>query len=114
MKGGAGNDFYYISDADDEVIEAGGKGKDTVYANATYALAAGQEIEVLSLQGIGSLSGTGNEFANTIIAARATTSMSWTPSETRSRSWPGRAPATGSIPSWPTTRSGRTWRISSS
>jgi Ca2+-binding RTX toxin-like protein len=67
MKGGSGNDFYYISDADDEVIEAAGKGKDTVYANASYALAAGQEIEVLSLQGITSLSGTGNELANTII-----------------------------------------------
>jgi Ca2+-binding RTX toxin-like protein len=67
MKGGAGNDFYYISDADDEVIEAAGKGKDTVYASASYALAAGQEIEVLSLQGIASLSGTGNALANTII-----------------------------------------------
>ena len=49
------------------MIEIAGEGKDTVYASADYKLAAGQEIEVLSLQGIAALSGTGNEFANIII-----------------------------------------------
>jgi trimeric autotransporter adhesin len=67
MNGEAGNDFYYVGSAGDQVIEAAGEGKDTVYASASYQLAAGQEIEVLSLQGITALSGTGNEFANIII-----------------------------------------------
>ena len=67
MKGELGNDFYYVGSAGDQVIEAIGEGKDTVFASANYQLTAGQEIEVLSLQGIAGLSGTGNEFANTII-----------------------------------------------
>ena len=67
MKGQSGNDFYYVGDADDAVIEAAGEGKDTVFASANYVLVAGQEIEILSLQGIAALSGTGNEFANIII-----------------------------------------------
>jgi Ca2+-binding RTX toxin-like protein len=67
MKGELGNDFYYVGSAGDQVIEAASEGKDTVFASADYKLAAGQEIEVLSLQGIAGLTGTGNEFANSII-----------------------------------------------
>ena len=51
----------------DQLFEEIGKGKDTAIAFATYALAAGQEIETLTLQiGFGAIDGTGNEFANTI------------------------------------------------
>ena len=67
MGGDLGNDFYYVGSAGDQVIEIAGEGKDTVFASANYKLAAGQEIEVLSLQGIAGLSGTGNELANIII-----------------------------------------------
>jgi Ca2+-binding RTX toxin-like protein len=66
LKGGAGNDTYAVNPGD-QLFEEIGKGKDTAVAFATYALAAGQEIETLTLQiGFGAIDGTGNEFANTI------------------------------------------------
>ena len=66
VKGGKGNDFYFVESASDLVFEAAGEGKDTVLASGNFTLTAGQEIEVLKLDlGVGS--GTGNEFANTII-----------------------------------------------
>ena len=46
--------------------EATGEGKDTVNTNVDYELAAGQEIEVLVLNGIGDIDGTGNDFDNLI------------------------------------------------
>jgi trimeric autotransporter adhesin len=66
LKGGAGNDTYFVDSADDQVFEDVGKGKDTVFAAVSYILAAGQEVEILTLQGSADLDGKGNEFANTI------------------------------------------------
>jgi Ca2+-binding RTX toxin-like protein len=66
LKGGDGNDIYFLDSTDDQVFEDVGKGKDTVFALADYILAAGQEIEILTLQGSADLDGKGNEFANTI------------------------------------------------
>ena len=64
--GGLGNDTYFIDDSADEVQEIAGQGKDTVLATADYTLAAGQEIEVLTLDGTDKIDGAGNELANTI------------------------------------------------
>ena len=63
---GKGNDTYLLDSTDDQVFDEIGKGKDTVLAAASYTLAGGQEIEVLSLQGSGDFKGFGNEFANVL------------------------------------------------
>ena len=63
--GEIGNDTYIVNQLNDAVDEETGKGKDTVLAMVSYALAALQEVEVLTLQN-GAIDGTGNEFANTI------------------------------------------------
>ena len=68
MAGGAGNDTYYVDNPGDVVTEAAGGGTDTVYANVSYALRAGSEIEFLRANaGATGLSLTGNEFNNTIV-----------------------------------------------
>ncbi|SFK46845.1 beta strand repeat-containing protein [Methylorubrum salsuginis] len=70
MAGLGGDDTYAIDDAGDRVLEGKGQGKDTVLASATYALIAGQEVEVLQLAkgtATRALNLTGNEFANTLI-----------------------------------------------
>jgi Ca2+-binding RTX toxin-like protein len=48
MGGGTGNDTYWVNDADDEVIESGGQGIDTVLTSASYALAEGVDVENLA------------------------------------------------------------------
>src|SRR5436190_5866993 len=48
MAGFGGNDVYVVDSADDYVAEAAGGGRDVVYAKVSYALGAGQEIEILS------------------------------------------------------------------
>ena len=70
MTGYAGDDRYFVDDAGDRVIEGLNGGADTVYANVSYTLAAGQHIETLatfSSTGTAALNLTGNDFANTII-----------------------------------------------
>ncbi|WP_275788387.1 beta strand repeat-containing protein [Pararhizobium gei] len=70
MRGMGGNDVYRVTEAGDTVFEAAGGGSDTVVATLSYALAAGQEIEVLRLAvatGSAALNLTGNAFANTLL-----------------------------------------------
>jgi Ca2+-binding RTX toxin-like protein len=70
MIGGAGNDFYFVDNAADSVIEAVNGGNDTVQTTVSYALASGQEIETLetnSVAGTAAINLSGNAFANTII-----------------------------------------------
>ncbi|HYE46484.1 MAG TPA: calcium-binding protein [Caulobacter sp.] len=64
MEGGAGDDIYYVDDAGDVVIEAGGEGADQVRATVTVTLAA--NVESLVLEGAGNIGGTGNSLANTL------------------------------------------------
>jgi Ca2+-binding RTX toxin-like protein len=66
MSGGAGNDTYYVDNAGDKVIEANGKGADTVYSSVSFAL-GGQYIEKLILTGAGNINATGNSQANILI-----------------------------------------------
>jgi Ca2+-binding RTX toxin-like protein len=70
MLGGSGDDTYLVDDAADVVTEEVGQGTlDQVQTSATYALAAGSEVEVLETTfqaGTTALDLVGNEFNNTI------------------------------------------------
>ncbi|MHC2018758.1 calcium-binding protein [Methylobacterium sp. CM6247] len=68
MRGGAGNDVYYVDNAKDQVSEAASQGNDKVISGVSYALAAGQAIETLqAATGKASITLTGNEKANALI-----------------------------------------------
>ena len=74
MRGGHGNDFFYIDNVGDVAIEAAGEGRDTIYAGVDFTLAAGQEIEVLRAWAgtpgaMAGLSLTGNASDNTIVGS---------------------------------------------
>lgn len=66
LQGGKGNDVYYVYSISDQVLENAGEGKDTIFAYGSYKLAAGEEIEVLTLLGANKLNALGNELANVI------------------------------------------------
>jgi Ca2+-binding RTX toxin-like protein len=62
MKGGLGNDTYYVSRATDKVVELGGQGNDTVKAAQSVTL--GQYVENVELFGSANASATGNSWHN--------------------------------------------------
>ena len=64
--GGAGNDTYYVDDAQDVVIEADGGGFDEVFSSISFSLVV-QFVEKLVLTGTAGLSGTGNGLNNVLI-----------------------------------------------
>ena len=68
--GGDGNDTYIIDNAGDTVVEAVGKGTDTIQSSVTIDLTAtgfsGQEIENVMLTGTAALNATGNGLDNTL------------------------------------------------
>ena len=69
MIGGNGNDTYWVDSMDDYVKEAVGGGFDTVLADNSFRLTAGQEIERLfarNATATWSMTLTGNEFDNAI------------------------------------------------
>ena len=69
MLGGAGNDAYVVENGGDVVTEFVGEGVDTVYTTIGYALAAGSEVEVLTVYDratTGTLSLYGNAVGQTI------------------------------------------------
>ena len=66
MSAGAGNDTYIVDDAGDNVIEAQNAGNDTVISSINYVLAAGNNVENLTLGGTADLNGTGNELDNVL------------------------------------------------
>jgi cysteinyl-tRNA synthetase len=66
MQGGAGNDSYRVDHAGDQVAEAAGGGKDTVWASVDYTLAAGAQDEVLRAQNATGLRLVGNAYSRTL------------------------------------------------
>ncbi|HJT13140.1 MAG TPA: hypothetical protein VJ790_11030 [Dongiaceae bacterium] len=66
LSGGIGDDFYLIDDAADVVIEAAGKGKDTVQSSVTFNFNDSVEIETVILNSGSSIGSIGNNFANAI------------------------------------------------
>ena len=65
MTGGKGNDTYFVTSGDTVIEDTLEGGLDWVISNQDYIL--GENIEYLILDGAGSISGTGNAGANTII-----------------------------------------------
>jgi uncharacterized protein len=69
MLGGNDNDSYF-AESSDLVVEYVGGGDDTVYAQSDFQLAAGSEIETLTIEatfGASNFNLFGNEFANAIV-----------------------------------------------
>jgi Ca2+-binding RTX toxin-like protein len=74
LNGGAGNDTYFVDDAADVVIEAAGKGKDTVRSSVTFKFNDSVEIETVILDSAGAIGSIGNNFANVITMTGSGTS----------------------------------------
>jgi len=69
LVGWAGNDWFYVDNAADKVLEAVSEGSDRLFASVSYTLAAGVEIELISTTqhgGTAPINLTGNALANTI------------------------------------------------
>ncbi len=69
MVGRLGDDWFYVDNAGDSVVEGVGQGTDRVFASASWTLSAGAEVETLSTDfhsGTGAINLTGNELANLI------------------------------------------------
>jgi Ca2+-binding RTX toxin-like protein len=65
LTGGTGNDWYWIDNASDSVIELANEGTDKVYTTISYTLT--DNVEDLALQETAaSINGTGNSLNNTI------------------------------------------------
>jgi Ca2+-binding RTX toxin-like protein len=74
MFGGAGNDTYIVDNTADNVIEDADNGTDSVLASVSYSLSA--NVENLTLVGVSSIAGTGNELANVLTANDAGNTLS--------------------------------------
>ncbi len=69
LVGNAGNDFFFIDNGNDRVSEAAGGGNDRVFSSVSYALGAGQSVELMTTDwhlGTDAINLTGNELANSI------------------------------------------------
>ncbi|WP_442581602.1 hypothetical protein ACSBOB_06315 [Mesorhizobium sp. ASY16-5R] len=75
MYGYGGNDIYYVDNAGDKVFESVGKGFDRVLTTVHYVLAAGTEIEILTVAKSTSTSTInliGNEFGQRVAGGAGT------------------------------------------
>jgi Ca2+-binding RTX toxin-like protein len=77
MVGGAGNDVYYVDSATDVVVEAAGRGSDTLYVGvSSFALTSTTEIENIIVQAeAGAATITGSDTNNWITANNAGDSL---------------------------------------
>jgi|GEM_PF-874962 len=74
MIGGAGGNYFIVDNAGDSVIEAAGRGMDTLKAFVDYSLTS--NVEVLILGGRNAINGTGNAANNTLLGNSAQNSLS--------------------------------------
>ncbi|WP_443018532.1 calcium-binding protein [Sphingobium sp. Leaf26] len=75
MSGGRGNDIYYVDNAGDVVIETiSTAGSDTIFTSVSYSLTG--YIETLTLTSTANLSGTGNDYGQTINGNSGNNSLS--------------------------------------
>jgi Ca2+-binding RTX toxin-like protein len=65
LAGGDGNDYYFVDNVGDVVVEFANEGTDTVVVNFDYTL--GDNVENLKLTGPRGIDGTGNKLNNYII-----------------------------------------------
>ena len=66
MRGGTGNDTYYVDNIGDQITEIDGAGTDRIRSFIDFDLANAEHVENLELLGSGNLNGTGNNSANII------------------------------------------------
>jgi Ca2+-binding RTX toxin-like protein len=70
MNGLTGDDWFYVDNASDVVIEASGGGTDRIFTSVNYAISAGRHIELMTTTnnaGTGAISLTGNELVNSLV-----------------------------------------------
>ena len=70
MAGMGGDDMYFVNSSLDQVIETAGQGADRVFAGASYTLATGADVEMLTTDfnaGTAAINLTGNGIANVIV-----------------------------------------------
>src|SRR5688572_9719644 len=65
MRGGTGDDTYFVDTRSDKVIEAAREGKDVVKATSGFTLSS--SVENLVLLETANVSGTGNGLSNSIV-----------------------------------------------
>jgi serralysin len=65
LTGGLGDDTFYLDHLGDVAVEGAGQGTDTVHASFNHTL--GDNIENLTLDGTGNITGVGNGLANSIL-----------------------------------------------
>lgn len=63
LAGGLGDDYYFVDDAGDNVVEANNAGNDIIYSSVSYSL-VGRYVERLILEGGTNTDATGNALAN--------------------------------------------------
>jgi serralysin len=74
MRGGGGDDVYFVDNAGDRAIEtSAGDGADTVKASVSYIL--GDNLEKLVLTGSGAINGTGNALDNGLTGNEAANNL---------------------------------------
>jgi Ca2+-binding RTX toxin-like protein len=91
--GGKDDDAYRVDSGKDRIIELAGEGHDSLIATASYAVAAGQSVEVLRLDpatGSAALNLTGNELANTLIGNAGANALAGGGGDDVLRGGPGR------------------------
>ena len=66
MRGGLNNDIYYVDNAGDDVVEAGGSGDDSIFSSVSYNL-LGRYVETLTLTGSANINAVGNTQLNTLV-----------------------------------------------